>query len=332
VSGLRLVVAFGLALLLSCPDVARSQPSLAEAGATLGLPADTVAAAGRGALAQWAPPEASDRELAVGFAFFAPQPPDVVRRKFLAASDVPGTPGYTATPITGGRGVVDFATLRLVPNGADETARYLAAEPGDDLNLSSDEIAAFRALGASAGDDAVAAQIRILLAARLDSYQRDGLAGIAPYARAGGAERSPAEEIRAATAASRLAAYDPAFRDVILGYPGVRPAALTEHFVWLDQARDDRPSFGLRHRMTLPSGDGALVCDREIYVSQGYNAVQTLAAFVPVTGGTLVVYDTRTSTDRAAGFGAAARHAIGRRLMAGELATTFERARAAIAR
>lgn len=325
-------VALGVALVLLGAGAGHGQPSLQELGATLGLPASAVATAARGELAQWAPPEASDRELAIGFAFFAPLPPDVVRPRFQIASDAPVPDGPVSTPIAAAPDVADFATLRLEPDGAAEAARYLAAEPGATLNLAPVEIAAFRALGADAGTPAVEAQLRVTLAARLAAYRRDGLAGIAPYARAAGETRSPADELRLAIAASRLAAYDPAFHDLLVGWPGVRPAALTERYTWRAQARDERPHFALRHRMTLPAAGGALVCDRELYVSQGYNAVQTLAAFLPVAGGTLVVYDLRTSTDRAAGFGASARHAIGRRLMASEVAPIFERARAAIAR
>lgn len=315
-----------LLVALACP-AAHAAPPVAEIAARLGLPEDVVAAVARGTLAQWAPREASDRELAVGFAFLTPAAPDVARARFLAASDVHDDPTWTATPIAG---AADFGSLRLRPDGAAEAARYAEATPGDALNLSDAEIAAFRGLGPDT--DAVEARLRLLLADRLAAYRRGGLAAITPYARADGVQRRAGDELRAAAEASTLVAYDPAFRAVVLDWPATRPDALAERVVWLAQVRDDRPDFALRHRMTLPVADGVLVCDRELYVSHGYNAAQTIAAFLAVDAGTLVVLDVRTSTDRAAGFGASARHAIGRRLMASELAPIFGRARATIAR
>ena len=44
-------------------------------------------------------------------------------------------------------------------------------------------------------------------------------------------------------------------------------------------------------------------------------------------GGTLVVYGSRTSTDQVAGFGGAAKRAIGARVMGGKIAENIERAR-----
>lgn len=46
---------------------------------------------------------------------------------------------------------------------------------------------------------------------------------------------------------------------------------------------------------------------RHYYASTGYNLVQTVAGFLPVAEGTLVIYTNRTSTDQLEGFGASAK-------------------------
>ena len=79
----------------------------------------------------------------------------------------------------------------------DATARanaYVTATPGGSLNLSSAEIAAFAQLGAGASVVSVEQQVRSALLARVQAYQSQGLAGIAPYARANG-QRSGADEL-----------------------------------------------------------------------------------------------------------------------------------------
>lgn len=330
----HLVVALAISI-VALGSTARSQtvPSVAALSAKLGLSPDAIADVERGEMVQFTPTEASDRELAVGFVFFVHGTPADVRRQFQAASDLHEDPAvHTTYEITGSGGVADFAALRLQPDGTAEMGRYLAAEPGGTLNLSDAEIAGFRALGSKADLAAVEEEIRTVLAARLAAYRSGGLSALAPYARGGGVQRSPGDELRAAVEASRVAAsYDPAFRDLLLDYPANKPADLSERFFWVAHALDDRPNYTLRHRLALPIGEGYLVCDREYYVSQGYNVMQAIAGFLPADGGTLVFYATRTSTDRAGGFGASVKHAIGRRLMARELEAIFEKARAAIA-
>ena len=82
----------------------------------------------------------------------------------------------------------------LEPGGAAEADRYLAASPGDTLNLSAGEIQAFNAL-ASAGDDPkpqVEEQLKRLLLARYQAYVERGLGGMAPYERRSGPVNRPA--------------------------------------------------------------------------------------------------------------------------------------------
>src|SRR4030095_9786751 len=63
-----------------------------------------------------------------------------------------------------------FRKLTLQP-GADQRAKaYLNAQPGSDLNLSSEEIAAFQKLGTRATTPAVEQQVRAALLARLQAY------------------------------------------------------------------------------------------------------------------------------------------------------------------
>ena len=84
--------------------------------------------------------------------------------------------------------------------------------------------------------------------------------------------------------------------------------------------------------LLVPDGAAWVIAQRQFYVSTGYNVEQAITGFLPVEGGTLVIYTNHTSTDQVAGFGGGAKRSIGRKFMAGELKKLFEKARAAAAR
>jgi hypothetical protein len=304
-------------------------PTAADLQDDVGLTPDAIARVEKGEMVETTPTDRSDRELAIGMVFLVPAPVAQVVQGFQRGGDLRADPHVVALHEVSGEGTLaDFEALRLTPHGAAETQQYLTAAPGDTLNLSSAEIAAFRALGA-AGQPQVEALLRRTLLERYRAYRTKGLDGCAPYDRGRGHQRSPADELRRHSAAKILGKYSPAFRQLLVRYPAVRPDELEERFFWIVSDRDDRPTVTLRHRMALPMGDGYVVADREFYVSQGYNAVQAHAGFLPAKGGTMVFYVTRTSTDRASGFGTSVKHTIGRRMMTRELQEIFNRMRVA---
>ena len=90
------------------------------------------------------------------------------------------------------------------------------------------------------------------------------------------------------------------------------------------------PTIALTHVLLVPDGDAWLVVQRQFYVSAGYNVEQAVAAFLPSKGGTVVAYANRTSTDQITGFGSGTKRSIGSKILASQLETMFERARAAV--
>ncbi len=127
--------------------------------------------------------QTSDRELAITMAFLINNPPADLVAMFEKAY------GYdvdrTATAhgeLRGNGSLADLRGLRLTPGGDAEARRFADARGGTDLNLSSAEIAAFRALPART-TAAVEAELRNQLLARYQAYRARGLAGIAPYDR-----------------------------------------------------------------------------------------------------------------------------------------------------
>jgi hypothetical protein len=320
-------IALGALLLL--PALARAEaPTIEALCAKAGCAADAIARVRQGKWIELSPPESSERDLGVGFIFLVRHPPAEVAKAFRVGVDFSADPDVLASHRMAPAGTLaDFATLRLPVHGADEAKRYTAARPGDELNLSDAEIAAFAKLGGAATQSDVEARLRQQLFARYQAYRMRGLDGIDAYARAKGTKRQPADDLREmiGKVAPVLQQYAPAFKALVSEYPAGRSVSVSESFHWLVYNLDDRPTVVLRHRMTLPMGDAVAFVDREYYVAHGYNTMQVLGALFPTKEGTIVFYSAHTSTDQAAGSGTAMKHGIGRRVMSRQLRKIFER-------
>jgi hypothetical protein len=315
-----------VALLVACTAAAADRVDVAQVMRDFGISVDAAARIRSGEMVESEPTASSERELAVGLTFLVQQPVPNLLEAFLSAVDMKADPQLMASVVIRGS-PDDFADLVLP---SDEANRYLAARPGDALNLSPDEIQAFHALATAGGDPRsnVERQLKSMLFDRYHAYLTNGLDGIAAYARGGGA-RKPSEELRAAAeAASLLNKYAPDLWLVLRSYPRGKPAGLEERFCLLRYNLDGRPNYTLRHRMALPFGGGVVLVDRDFYVSHGYNTSQAISGLVAVPEGTVVFYRGRVSTDQVAGLGSSMKRTVGRSVMAKQLTQIFQRSRA----
>lgn len=319
---LALLASFPLGLCL--PATARAQnPDPKQVLANLGFPADAYTQVIGGKLVSADVQSSNERELATGLAFLVKESP-----KQLVADLGEGLLEQVDenTLSHGGIGageLADFAGLSL----GDELEAYQNAAPGDDLNLSSEEIAAFQGLS---GKPAIEAQVRKSLLARVQAYQKSGLDGIAPYAR-DGEKRSAGSDLRSASEAMTTAKKGvPSFYQTLVGYPK-KPDGFLERFTWMRFKAHGEPVLILTHAFSVEEGNAFAVCQRQFYVSASYNAEQAVAAFMPVEGGTLVVYVNRTSTDAVTGFGGGAKRSLGAKVLSSQLEGLFEKLRKAAA-
>jgi hypothetical protein len=313
-----------VSLSLGATTAAAEVPDAATAAADLGYSAAQIADVKAGKIVTGDSTPAHDRDLAAAFAFFVAVPPKELVKDVEAGLLAEVDPNTIAHGRILGEGTTAaFTALTLTP-GADKRAkRYVTAKPGADLNLSAEEIAAFNALGSSADVAAVETQIRSSLLARFLAYRAKGLDGIAPYAREKGS-RSVAGDLRTSfETAKRLQKYAPEAYAGMLRYPESEPPGTHDIFSWAHLKANDVPTIVLTHAMIVPDGDAYLVLQRQFYVSEGFNCEQAVAGFLPVEGGTVVVYGNHTSTDQVSGFGGGAKRSIGSKLMASQLEGLF---------
>ncbi len=275
--------------------------------------------------------DASDeRELDTAFAFLVQTPPahlvDQLRQGMLTRVD----------SNTIARGEIDaaptlesFSGLTLEPDAAKRAKAYATAAPGEDLNLSAQEIATFRALGAEPKQAAVESAVKQALVERMQSYRQKGLSGIAPYARSDGKSRSAGDDLRSATLASKkLQSVVPDAYQALLSYPDSKPAGFEESYEWSHFQAHGVPTIALTHTLFIPEGDAWVAVQRQFYVSTGYNCEQAILGMLPMKNGTLVVYANRTSTDQVTGFGGGAKRKIGSKLLASQIEELFEAVKA----
>jgi len=223
----------------------------------------------------------------------------------------------------------DLSQLQITASAAQA---FQNAQAGSALNLGTREIGAFSALQGGT-QQAVQQQLQHMLLARFQAYQTSGLAGIAPYDRGGGNSANPGKELREASQGAQvLQKYMPKFQATLLGYPQASVPGMQQNFYWLNYNIDGTPTFVLTHVLGAADGAARAVVQRQYYVSTGYNCEQAIAGFLPVQGGTVVVYTNHTFTDQVAGFGGSMKRSIGRRMMASKLKEMFDNARGMLTR
>lgn len=319
-------VSLALAFAVAQPAAAEL-PDAATFLADIGFTADQIAQVQAGNFVTATIQPSSEREIVAAFAFLVQtSPTDLVNQARSGLLDKMDSNSIAFAIISGAPTLDSFAKLTLQPDAQKRAQAYTSAKPGSDLNLSSEEIAGFNKLGSGATTAVVEQAVRSALLARLQAYQSKGLAGIAPYAAAGGKQRSAGDELRSATQATkRLQTLVPGAYALLLDYPAAKPAGTEEAFRWSHYKANGVPTIALVHSLYVPDGDAWVLAQRQFYVSGGYNSEQAIGALLPMKSGTLVLYTNRTSTDQVTGFGGGAKRSIGSKLLSSQLQDLYKK-------
>ena len=313
------IVLLGLVVLV---QAAHAQPPAAQLLTDLGLSADDKQNVMNGQFVNVDVSGVSDRDLAFAIAFLVKTPPDVLVKQIEAGALVTADAQVQSYGEPSGSGsLTDFAKLTITD---DEAQALTSAKAGEDLNLSTAEIAAFRAL-AGRPTAAVQDQLRRMLLARYQAYRASGLSGIAPYDRGDGKTSEFAADLRKGSQAAQvLTQYLPGFQKVLLGYPQATMAGMQDRFFWFKSNIHGKTTYVLAHILAAPEGAARAGLRREFYVSTGYNGEETVGAFLPVQEGTVVVSNVHAFTDQVTGFGGSFKRSIGSKVMAGKMKEIYE--------
>jgi hypothetical protein len=224
-------------------------------------------------------------------------------------------------------------SLASVALSEEDAQALLNARPGDEFNLSANEIdklkmfkqtlkrTPYRAIEGAAGE-----HFRDILLQRYEAYRRGGTDAIAPYARKEGGESKPSLELRqAANASPILSRYLPVLHKAWLDYPRAMPPGAREVFPWVEKTVEGRPAAILRHRINMDWNGGVLVLTREFYTPHSYNSSQWLTGCLPYLDGTVVFQQVHSFTDQVAGVASHVKHIVGRKMLKDKMLKSFER-------
>jgi len=339
--------ALGLVVMALLADLTTSGISRAaetalaiEAQDLLQIPVDQRRRLRRGEIASYPLTENSEREIAVGLAMIVPTQVSQIAQ-YLASGQIiaqdPSIGEFALVPAELASG--SMIGPGFTPGERDEALSLLEATPGTRFNLSLAEIDALRTARSSGGSssrtgvaDIASDTYRRLLGLRVQSYRQTGLAGIAPYARAGGAATDPAVDLRLAVSdAERIGRAGSEFREALQRYPADQPAQLVSQVYWVKRRVQRRPHMSLLHRMVTIGEGPAIHLERYFYVGHSYNSMQALTWALAYEDGTMVFLTTRVSTDEVLGVGSQLKRSVARGQVRDEMRTRLERLRSAVA-
>lgn len=231
----------------------------------------------------------------------------------------------------------DFADVSFEANEQKELAKLLGAAPGEDFNLSKEELGWIRDSGKGFKPDvapgpelgkAMADAYRRILASRYKAYRARGLAGIAPYVRESGKATQASHELISTTESMKLLRNKhPTLYQAVRNYPADGSDYVQHRYFWVKRTVDDRPQFSLRHEMTRVEPGSVYVIDRHYYMSHTLNALQVLILCLPYQDGTLIALNNQSFVDKVGG--SFIGRAIGHRIVTSETMPLFNRLKAA---
>jgi UDP:flavonoid glycosyltransferase YjiC (YdhE family) len=204
----------------------------------------------------------------------------------------------------------DFADVGLGPDQREEVDALLQLEPGDAYNFSIQEVERFNRVRTRLGSDpdpesareAVSRVLRHVLFERMRAYREGGLDAIAPYARGGGRETSPADVLRASSPSDSLFATE--FRplyDAFMGFPRIAHPDARRRLSWIQWESPEGPVFLLEHAMLAREGDVAVLAVRHFYATRFYDALSLTCAVLQEGGEIQATGTWRVTTGHLAG-------------------------------
>jgi hypothetical protein len=340
VCGLGLLAISLLAGLTASGIAPAAETSVAiEVQELLQIPVDQRRRLVRGELVSYPVAENSERELAVGLAVVVSAPVSQVAQylssgQLISRDASIGEFGLVPDEISSGTLVGPGFTA----SEREEALSLFEAAPGTRFNLSLAEIDTLRTAKAAGGSRTGAAELasdtyRRILAQRMQSYRQGGLAGIAAYARTGGAVTDPAVDLQLAIAdVERIGRTGSDFREALMRYPADQPAQMASQVYWVKRRVQRRPHLSLLHRMVVTGAGPMIHLERYFYVGHSFNSMEILTGALAYQDGTMVFSTTRVSTDEVLGMGGQLKRTVARGQVRDEMRTRLERLRSAIPR
>jgi len=164
-----------------------------------------------------------------------------------------------------------------------------------------------------------------LLKMRTEKYLNEGVSGISPYKHAD-EDTSVQNDIKTSSLHfSVMKNHFPKLYRDYLHYPNITSDIYEQRFYWSKDMIEDRVTFTLKHQMIEEKDHFFIILERQFYISNGLDTLQTQILCMPYKEGTFIALSSQSFTPKVAGFGRGISVRVGRHIMSENIRPIFEK-------
>jgi hypothetical protein len=217
-----------------------------------------------------------------------------------------------------------FKDAYLLPDESDEIKRLKDYNGGGEFNLSKDEIKLLKKLKKQNKDIAKLFFKQVLIQ-RTKAYMKNGIHGISAYAHNNQGDTIKDGFKRSSIGMKVFKKEFPHMYDYYINYPKAQPTKqMSEHFFVIKDKVDQRVAFILKHQIIEKKDNITLIAEREFYISNSLDGIQTQILCTPYKDGTFIALSAQSYTNRVAGFSRKIAVKFGRNAMKEQIIPLFQ--------
>ncbi|NPA66663.1 MAG: hypothetical protein GXO11_07240 [Epsilonproteobacteria bacterium] len=217
-----------------------------------------------------------------------------------------------------------FKDAYLLPDEDDEIKRLKTYNGGGEFNLSKDEIKLLNKLRKEHKDIAKLFFKQILFQ-RTKAYMQDGIHGITAYEHCDHGDTLKDGFKGSSIGMKVFRKKFPNMYNYFMNYPKVQSLKqFDEHFYVIKDKIDKRVTFLLKHQIIEQKPNITLIAEREFYISNSLDGIQTEILCTPYKEGTFIALSAQSYTDRVAGFSRKIAVKFGRNAMKEQILPLFQ--------
>jgi len=217
-----------------------------------------------------------------------------------------------------------FKNAVLLKDEADELEKLIEYDGGNTFNLSKQEITWLNKLRSNKKKLATEFFRKVLIN-RTEQYMKNGISGISAYEHSDSGD-TLGDGFKKSSLGMKV--FQKEFADMYnyyIHYPKTKPTKeMSEKFFVLKDKVDGRVAFILKHQIIEQKKDITLIAERQFYISNSLNGIQTQILCTPYKNGTLVALSTQSYTDKVSGFSRSIAVKVGRAMMRQQILPMFE--------
>jgi len=219
-----------------------------------------------------------------------------------------------------------FDAVKFAESEKDEIQKLVKYDGGEEFNFSHEEIDSLKNLTKI---EELTSQkssdfFRKLLETRTEEYLKEGVSGITSYKHAD-KDTTVQNDIKTSSLHfTVLKSHFPKLYKDYLHYPDVTSDIYEQRFYWLKDKIEGRVTFTLKHQMIEEKDHFFLILERQFYISNGLDTLQTQILCLPYKEGTFIALSSQSFTPKVSGFARRISVRVGRHIMSENIRPMFE--------